>query len=29
MTQTIGGGIEALRAGMDGTVVVPGDMGYV
>jgi FAD/FMN-containing dehydrogenase len=28
MTQTIGGGIDALRAAMDGAVVVPGDMGY-
>ena len=28
MTQTIGGGIDALRAAMDGTVVVPEDMSY-
>jgi FAD/FMN-containing dehydrogenase len=28
MTQTVSGGIEALRAAMDGPVILPGDSGY-
>ena len=28
MTQMLSGGVEALRAAMDGPVVVPGDTGY-
>jgi FAD/FMN-containing dehydrogenase len=28
MTQTLSGGIEALREAMDGPVIVPGDPGY-
>ena len=28
MSQTLSGGIDALRAGMDGPVIAPGDPGY-
>jgi FAD/FMN-containing dehydrogenase len=28
MTQTLRGGIEALRAAVDGPVITPGDAGY-
>jgi FAD/FMN-containing dehydrogenase len=28
MTRTVGGGIDALRAGTTGTVLLPGDEGY-
>jgi len=28
MTQTMSGGVEQLRAAMDGTVIVPGDPGF-